>query len=132
MGVCKVRTVKESVGVAINYGEVTSANVDPIEKKPLYHYKPSKDILSVGTFGCNMSCSFCQNYEISQYVSKSEYIDIESLIRFILDIQGNIGIAFTYNEPFMWYEYIYEVSKKIKEYDKDIRIDITIIFVVQN
>ena len=62
-----------------------------------------------------MSCSFCQNYEISQYVSKSEYIDIESLIRFILDIQGNIGIAFTYNEPFMWYEYIYEVSKKIKE-----------------
>ena len=64
-GVCKVRTVKESAGVAINYGEVTSANVDPIEKKPLYHYKPSKDILSVGTFGCNMSCSFCQNYEIS-------------------------------------------------------------------
>ena len=121
-GVCKVRTVKESVGVAINYGEVTSANVDPIEKKPLYHYKPSKDILSVGTFGCNMSCSFCQNYEISQYVSKSEYIDIESLIRFILDIQGNIGIAFTYNEPFMWYEYIYEVSKKIKEYDKDISV----------
>ena len=113
-GVCNVRTVENNIGVAINYGEVTSANIDPIEKKPLYHYKPGKNILSVGTFGCNMSCSFCQNYEISQQVSKSEYIDPDKLIDIIKTVNDNIGIAFTYNEPFMWYEYIYDVCKKNK------------------
>ena len=119
-GVCNVRTVENNIGVAINYGEVTSANIYPIEKKPLYHYKPGKNILSVGTFGCNMSCSFCQNYEISQQVPKSEYIDPDKLIDIIKTVNDNIGIAFTYNEPFMWYEYIYDVCRKIKEENKDI------------
>ena len=119
-GVCNVRTVENNIGVSINYGEVTSANIDPIEKKPLYHYKPGENILSVGTFGCNMSCSFCQNYEISQQVPKSEYIDPDKLIDIIKTVNDNIGIAFTYNEPFMWYEYIYDVCKKIKGRNKDI------------
>ena len=101
--------------MAINYGEVTSANVDPIEKKPLFHFKPGKDILSVGTYGCNMKCSFCQNYEISQNKPSSEFIDIDKLVKLIISIPNNVGIAFTYNEPFMWYEYIYEVAKRIKE-----------------
>ena len=104
-GVCNVRTVENNIGVAINYGEVTSANIDPIEKKPLYHY---------------MSCSFCQNYEISQQVQKSEYIETDKLINIIETLNDNIGIAFTYNEPFMWYEYIYDVVKKIKGRNKDI------------
>ena len=119
-GVCNVRTVENNIGIAINYGEVTSANIDPIEKKPLCHYKPGKNILSVGTFGCNMSCSFCQNYEISQQVQKSEYIETDKLINIIETLNDNIGIAFTYNEPFMWYEYIYDVVKKIKGRNKDI------------
>lgn len=119
-GVCNVRTVENNIGIAINYGEVTSANIDPIEKKPLYHYKLGKNILSVGTFGCNMSCSFCQNYEISQQVQKSEYIETDKLINIIETLNDNIGIAFTYNEPFMWYEYIYDVVKKIKGRNKDI------------
>lgn len=119
-GVCNVRTVENNIGIAINYGEVTSANIDHIEKKPLYHYKPGKNILSVGTFGCNMSCSFCQNYEISQQVPKSEYIETDKLINIIETLNDNIGIAFTYNEPFMWYEYIYDVVKKIKGRNKDI------------
>lgn len=119
-GACNVRTVDDKTGVAINYGEVTSANIDPIEKKPLYHYKPGSNILSVGTFGCNMSCSFCQNYEISQQKPKSEYIDPDELIDIIKNMEDNAGIAFTYNEPFMWYEYIYDVCKKIKEENKDI------------
>ena len=119
-GVCNVRTVEDKTGIAINYGEVTSANIDPIEKKPLYHYKPGSNILSVGTFGCNMSCSFCQNYEISQQKPKSEYIDPDELIDIIKNMEDNAGIAFTYNEPFMWYEYIYDVCKKIKEENKDI------------
>lgn len=121
-GVCNLRTVKDNVPRVINYGEVTSANVDPIEKKPLYHFKPGKDILSVGTFGCNMSCSFCQNHEISQNKPPTEFIDIYRLISLIINIPNNVGIAFTYNEPFMWYEYIYDVAKKIKEYDKNISI----------
>lgn len=121
-GVCNLRTVKNNMPIVINYGELTSANVDPIEKKPLYHFKPGKDILSVGTFGCNMSCSFCQNYEISQNKPQTEFVDIDRLISLILNIPNNVGIAFTYNEPFMWYEYIYDVSKKLKEYDKNINI----------
>lgn len=121
-GACKLRTVKNNIPIVINYGEVTSVNVDPIEKKPLYHFKPGRDILSVGSFGCNMSCSFCQNYEISQNKSLSEFIDIDKLINLIINIPNNVGMAFTYNEPFMWYEYVYDVAKKIKEYDKNISI----------
>lgn len=121
-GACKLRTVKNNIPIVINYGDVTSINVDPIEKKPLYHFKPGRDILSVGTFGCNMSCSFCQNYEISQNKPSSEFIDIDKLINLIINIPNNVGIAFTYNEPFMWYEYVYDVAKKIKEYDKSISI----------
>lgn len=114
-GICRVRTIKNNIPVATNFGEVTSASVDPIEKKPLFHFKPSKNILSVGTFGCNMSCSFCQNYEISQKRPPSEFISIEKLINIMNGIKNNAGIAFTYNEPFMWYEYMYETFKTIKE-----------------
>lgn len=114
-GICRVRTLKNNVPTAVNYGEVTSAGVDPIEKKPLYHFKPGKNILSLGSFGCNMTCSFCQNYEISQGNPETEYMSIEKLINIILGLENNVGIAFTYNEPFMWYEYIYEAAKKIKE-----------------
>lgn len=121
-GVCNLRTVKNNIPVVINYGEVSSANVDPIEKKPLYHFKPGKDVLSLGTFGCNMSCRFCQNYEISQSKPPTEFIEIDKLISLIINIPNNIGVAFTYNEPFMWYEYIYDVAKKIKEYDKNISV----------
>lgn len=118
-GICGVRTLESKVPIAINYGEVTSMGVDPIEKKPLYHFKPSKDILSIGSFGCNMMCSFCQNYEISQGNPQTQYINVEKLIGIIPTIENNIGVAFTYNEPFMWYEYIYDAAKGIKESNTD-------------
>ncbi|MFW2499607.1 AmmeMemoRadiSam system radical SAM enzyme [Clostridium diolis] len=118
-GICGVRTLKSKIPIAINYGEVTSMGVDPIEKKPLYHFKPSKDILSIGSFGCNMTCSFCQNYEISQGKPETQYISVEKLIGIIPTIENNIGVAFTYNEPFMWYEYIYDAAKGIKESNTD-------------
>lgn len=114
-GICRVRTIKNNIPNAINYGEITSAGVDPIEKKPLYHFKPGRNILSIGSFGCNMTCSFCQNHEISQGQPETEYMSIEELIKVIPKIDNNAGVAFTYNEPFMWYEYIYEASKEIKE-----------------
>lgn len=114
-GICSVRTLKSNIPIAINYGEIASCGVDPIEKKPLYHFKPSKNILSVGTFGCNMTCTFCQNHEISQNRPQTEYISTDKLISIINEVENNAGIAFTYNEPFMWYEYIYDVAKSIKE-----------------
>lgn len=121
-GVCRVRTVKCNIPVAVNYGEVTSMAVDPIEKKPLYHFKPSKEILSIGSFGCNMTCSFCQNYEISQGKPKTQYVNIEKLLDIIKKLENNAGIAFTYNEPFMWYEYMYDAAKNIKENNSDTNV----------
>ncbi|MBQ1786574.1 MAG: AmmeMemoRadiSam system radical SAM enzyme [Turicibacter sp.] len=115
-GLCKVRAVKNKRLVATNYGEVTSISLDPIEKKPLYHFKPESYILSLGTFGCNMTCSFCQNYEISQKRPNTQHLSVEELCRLLPTIENNIGIAFTYNEPLMWYEYIYDAIKSIKKY----------------
>jgi pyruvate formate lyase activating enzyme len=114
-GICRVRTLKANKPIAVNYGEVTSMAVDPIEKKPLYHFKPSKDIVSIGSFGCNMTCSFCQNYEISQGKPQTQYLSIEKLKGVIKSVENNVGVAFTYNEPFMWYEYMYDAAKSIKE-----------------
>lgn len=121
-GACKVRTVNNRELFATNYGEVTSVALDPIEKKPLYHFKPSKNILSIGSYGCNMTCSFCQNYEISQNKPNSQFIDIEELISNISRVENNIGIAFTYNEPMMWYEYMYNAAKRIKEFNDELNV----------
>ena len=114
-GLCSVRTNKEGILKTINYGEITAMAVDPVEKKPLYHFKPGKDILSVGSFGCNFSCDFCQNYSIAQYKANSRYLSPEGLIERCVNLEDNIGIAFTYNEPSIWYEYIYDTSRKLKE-----------------
>lgn len=114
-GRCNVRTIQHGQLVATNYANVTSAAFDPIEKKPLYHFMPGTNVLSMGSFGCNMTCSFCQNYEISQHKPKSETLSVEELCQILSERLDTIGIAFTYNEPFMWYEYVYEVAKKIKE-----------------
>lgn len=116
-GLCSVRTNKDGTLKTINYGEVTAIANDPIEKKPLYHFKPGKNVLSVGSFGCNFSCDFCQNYSIAQYKANSQYLSPEGLITECLNLEDNIGIAFTYNEPSIWYEYVYEASKRLKERD---------------
>ncbi|WHH59330.1 AmmeMemoRadiSam system radical SAM enzyme [Petroclostridium sp. X23] len=121
-GLCSVRTNKEGVLKTINYGEITAIAVDPIEKKPLYHFKPTKNILSVGSFGCNFSCGFCQNYSIAHYRSESEYVSCDQLIEKCVNLTNNTGIAFTYNEPSIWYEYVYETSKKLKEGYTDLNV----------
>lgn len=117
-GKCNVRIHEDGKLYTINYGEVTSISLDPIEKKPLYYFKPSTNILSVGSFGCNFTCGFCQNHQISQVKAPSNFITKENLVELILTVENNIGIAFTYNEPSIWFEYIYEVSKLLKEMDK--------------
>ncbi len=89
--------------------------LDPIEKKPLARFHPGKKILSAGGFGCNMLCDFCQNYNISRVKDdnvalSSPFYSAKELVQYALDLRprGNIGIAFTYNEPLINFEYIAE------------------------
>lgn len=116
-GKCNVRIHEDGKLYTINYGEVTSIALDPIEKKPLHYFRPNSKILSVGSFGCNFVCGFCQNHSISQSVVKSEFIPKEELVEMILTTKDNIGIAFTYNEPSIWYEYMYDCARFLKEID---------------
>jgi pyruvate formate lyase activating enzyme len=103
------------------FEKVSSLGIDPIEKKPLYHFYPGSKILSVGALGCNLKCPFCQNYRISQ-ISPEEYehttlyttADIVNIAR---ESENNIGIAFTYNEPVTFYEYMFQISAFAKEFD---------------
>ena len=130
-GVCGVREVKKDEEGAIklysiNYGEITSLSMDPIEKKPLYEFYPGTMILSIGSFGCNFKCSFCQNYSISQYRAESKYIPPEEMAEISMEIENNIGLAFTYNEPSIWYEYVYDVARKIKERNKEHKVVLVI------
>lgn len=105
---------------SLSYGQVTSLALDPIEKKPLYHFHPGTVILSLGSFGCNMRCPFCQNYQISQgraetvqrYLSPA---DLTELAVMTTKEYGSIGVAFTYNEPMLNYEYILEAGKLLQE-----------------
>jgi len=111
IGFCRARSNKEGVIIPINYGLITSMSMDPIEKKPLYQFFPGSQILSVGSFGCNLRCSFCQNYQISMagYEEiQTRRVSPEDLVNQALELKnlGNIGIAFTYNEPLIGYEYV--------------------------
>jgi pyruvate formate lyase activating enzyme len=119
IGKCNVRSHEDGKLYSLNYGEITSASLDPIEKKPLYYFKPGSYILSVGSYGCNFVCGFCQNHSISQQTAKSELVSKEELVDTILTTKDNIGIAFTYNEPSIWYEYVYDCAKLLKETNKD-------------
>jgi pyruvate formate lyase activating enzyme len=125
-GICGVRECSEEDNqlklFTVNYGEITSASLDPVKKKPLYHFYPDKNIFSIGTFGCNFKCSFCQNHSISQKMAESQYIPVEDMVNIILKQEDSIGLAFTYNEPSIWFEYIYDVAREIKKKDKDCKI----------
>jgi pyruvate formate lyase activating enzyme len=120
VGKCSVRLNEDGKLFSTNYREVTAITVDPIEKKPLKFFREGSNILSVGTFGCNLKCAFCQNYSIAQftdYHAHSQRITEEELVDSALNTSNNIGLAFTYNEPAIWYEYVYETAKLLKEKD---------------
>jgi pyruvate formate lyase activating enzyme len=104
-GICRQRRNENGILYSDNYGRVVSVNLDPMEKKPLYHFHPGCRILSVGTNGCNLGCQFCQNWSISQRDSFFKDMSPEALVG--LAQQHEVGfIAYTYNEPFIWYEYV--------------------------
>ena len=122
-GACGARGVlagAENLVVSLSYGRVTSVALDPVEKKPLYHFHPGSKILSVGSFGCNLNCPWCQNHGISaagageadtRHVAPDE---LAALAEEYVE-RGNIGVAFTYNEPLIGFEYVRDTSKILKE-----------------
>jgi pyruvate formate lyase activating enzyme len=114
-GICGVRFNQQGVLYSENYGEITSMGVDPIEKKPLYHFHPSNGILSLGTYGCNFNCLFCQNHRISQNKPKTTKQSPDEIIKHAQE-RNLMGIAYTYSEPVVWYEYVYETAKKAKKF----------------
>ncbi len=109
-GLCKVRKNIEGKLYSLNYAKISALAMDPVEKKPLYHYYPGSNILSVGTYGCNFKCSFCQNWQISQNKPPLKDIRPEELVE-IAKNRNSIGIAYTYSEPSVWYEFVYETAK---------------------
>ena len=122
-GFCGARINRNGKIEALNYGRITSIALDPIEKKPLNRFYPGSKILSVGSFGCNIRCPFCQNHEISwsleafrntddlPYLSPEELLDIALRLK----DRSNIGVAFTYNEPLIGYEYVRDCAKLFHE-----------------
>ncbi len=115
VGRCRARVNDGKKITALNYGAITSIALDPIEKKPLYKFFPGSRILSVGSYGCNLNCPFCQNFEISMADSTfpTRQITPEQLAALAAELvpRGNIGVAFTYNEPFISYEFVRDTSE---------------------
>lgn len=119
IGICGARIGKNGVSESMSYGVVTSISLDRIEKKPLARFMPGKRILSVGSFGCNLDCPFCQNYHIAHPETELNRIEVrpEELVKHALFERnnGNVGIAYTYNEPLIGYEFVRDVAALAKE-----------------
>lgn len=116
-GTCRVRRNEGGVLYAQTYGKISSIALDPIEKKPLYHFYPGREILSVGSIGCNFHCSFCQNWSISQ-VNPDDFplreVSPEDLAS-LAHSNNSIGLSYTYNEPFIWWEFVYDTAQLVQK-----------------
>lgn len=118
-GRCRARYNHKGKIICGNYGKVTALALDPIEKKPLKRFASGSMILSVGSFGCNLSCPFCQNYQIAATGEQCSFVELssEELAEKAKasEREGNIGIAFTYNEPLVGYEFVRDTARLVKE-----------------
>ena len=122
-GFCGARICRSGQIVAGNYGRLTSLALDPIEKKPLKMFCPGSMILSLGSYGCNLRCPFCQNSSISwsqkafEFKDRADFYEPEEIVKTALELhpRGNIGLAFTYNEPLIGYEFVRDTAKLAKE-----------------
>ena len=121
VGFCRARRAEDGCVVADNYGRITSIALDPIEKKPLAFFHPGSNILSVGSYGCNLRCPFCQNDAISQHGAReSDYrtatpAELADLALSLRDGRGNIGLAYTYNEPLVGWEFVRDTAREIRD-----------------
>lgn len=121
VGICHGRMNQNNTIISKNYGKLTAIALDPIEKKPLYHFHPGSRILSIGSYGCNLRCPFCQNCDISmvkEAEAKVVQMECEDIIEkaILLKSAGNIGIAYTYNEPLIGYEFVRDMAKRAREH----------------
>jgi len=117
-GICGVRRNINGNLEILSSGIIASSGLDPIEKKPLYHFYPGHKIYSIGGYGCNLKCTFCQNHEISQNVPErsngfrhNQPLDLVEKAKFLPE---NIGIAYTYNEPTMFFEFMVQTAEIAK------------------
>ena len=120
-GICRIRTNIEGVLYADTYQQYSAVSFDPIEKKPLYHYFPGREVLSLGSLGCNMRCKWCQNCEISQVginadINTKSY-DIGAITDLALSRKNNVGVAFTYNEPSIAVETNLEIAHAMHQHN---------------
>ncbi len=118
-GRCRARVARGGEIVSLSYGRLTSLALDPVEKKPFARWMPGKFILSVGSFGCNLRCPFCQNEAISQAGAdfSTTAVSPEELVRIAVELtpRGNVGVAFTYNEPLIGYEYVRDTARFLRQ-----------------
>ena len=119
-GYCRARANRGGAAASLNYGKISSIALDPIEKKPLRRFHPGSKILSVGSFGCNLRCPFCQNHEISMSGAEDAealYLSPDALAEQAERLRGfgNIGAAYTYNEPLIGYEYVRDCAKAMRK-----------------
>jgi len=118
-GFCLVRLNKDNILYALNYGKLVVVNVDPIEKKPFFHFQPGSKSLSIAAEGCNFRCQFCCNWEISQNVSeqsesvRGDTYKPEDIVK-MAEENGCKSIAYTYTEPTMFFEFAYNTAKLAK------------------
>lgn len=110
-GFCRVRRNTEGKLELPYWGALSALGLDPIEKKPLYHYHPGKKILSAGFYGCNFRCNFCQNYEISQHVPARLKITTPEELVSLAEKEGSFALAYTYSEPLVHFEYLLETAE---------------------
>ncbi len=113
-GPCGTRSNRDGVMKALHYGELVSAGVDPIEKKPLYHFHPGQSILSVAAPGCNLHCKFCQNHGISQGSGQATSPATARQVVEAAQAENSLGIAFTYSEPLVWYEFVRDTAREAR------------------
>ncbi len=113
-GICSSRFNDKGILRTNNFGELVSLSYDPIEKKPLYHFYPGSVIFSTGANGCNFNCQNCQNWEISQTEVPTRYVSPDDLVK-IAGARNSIGIAYTYTEPLIWFEYILQSGRLIRD-----------------
>ena len=114
IGICRARKNISGVLYAINYEETITISIDPMEKKPLFHFHPGKSILSIGSNSCNLSCTFCQNYQSSQFEVHTTTITPVKLLE-QCKLHNCKFVAFTYTEPTTWFEFILDSAKFLKE-----------------
>lgn len=128
-GICCIRFNDGGVLRALTYGRISGMQLDPIEKKPLHFFHPGSKILSIGSIGCNLACFFCQNWQTAQVKDvtsarpavavemMTEPLSVTDLVAEASKLAraGNIGVAFTYNEPFIWFEYLLDAARALHE-----------------